>query len=326
MTSIDNQFEAMNRLGSQKKPFLFAVDYELSELILIKEPLSQQEVLFDVRGVSNDVVVSTTDKGVARFRFSSSPITFEEYKKRFRIIRDALVRGDSFLANLTVSTPVQVDLSLPEVYLRAKALYKLCVPGRFVCFSPERFVCLKDGYISCNPMKGTIDASIPDAEAIILSDYKESAEHYTIVDLIRNDLSMVSKNVQVKRFRYIDRLKTNKGELLQVSSEIEGVLPDDWQAQIGSIIHKLLPAGSICGAPKEATVKAIAGAENEKRGFYTGVFGYFDGQSLDTGVMIRYIEQHPDGRMFYRSGGGITINSIAREEYDEVCEKVYLPF
>lgn len=128
MTSIDNQFEAMNRLGSQKKPFLFAVDYELSELILIKEPLSQQEVLFDVRGVSNDAV-STTDKGVACFRFSSSPITFEEYKKRFRIIRDALVRGDSFLANLTVSTPVQVDLSLPEIYSRAKALYKLCVPG-----------------------------------------------------------------------------------------------------------------------------------------------------------------------------------------------------
>ena len=60
-------------------------------------------------------------------------------------------------------------------------------------------------------MKGTIRADIPNADHIILTDYKESAEHHTIVDLIRNDLNRVATDVRVERFRYIDRLVTNRG-------------------------------------------------------------------------------------------------------------------
>ena len=60
------------------------------------------------------------------------------------------------------------------------------------------------------PMKGTINASLPDAENQLLTNEKEQREHYTIVDLMRNDLSMVAENIQVKKFRYIDRIKTQK--------------------------------------------------------------------------------------------------------------------
>ena len=175
-------------------------------------------------------------------------------------------------------------------------------------------------------MKGTIDATLPDAAATILGDYKETAEHYTITDLIRNDLSRVSHHVEVRRFRYIDELVTSRGHLLQVSSEIVGQLAPDWRAHLGSILSELLPAGSISGAPKEATLRAIAAAEGEPRGFYTGICGSFDGETLDSGVMIRFIEQQVDGALRYRSGGGITINSQCAEEYREVCQKVYLPF
>ena len=87
----------------------------------------------------------------------------------------------------------------------------------------------------------------------------------------------------------------------------------------------MLPAGSVSGAPKPRTVQLIKEAEGEPRGFYAGVFGYFDGQALDSGVIIRYIEQAPDGQKFYRSGGGITAMSNAHGEYDEVMEKIYLP-
>ena len=73
-------------------------------------------------------------------------------------------------------------------------------------------------------------------------------------------------------------------------------------------------------------MRAIADAEGEPRGFYTGICGYFDGEALDSGVMIRFIEQQADGSLRYRSGGGITINSQCAEEYREVCQKVYLPF
>lgn len=119
----------------------------------------------------------------------------------------------------------------------------------------------------------------PDAEKVILQDYKETAEHCTIVDLIRNDLNQIARNIHVKRFRYIDHLHTNKGELLQVSSEVCGHLDNNWHAHIGDILFQLLPAGSISGAPKPSTLSIIQRSEGEKRGYYTGIFGLYDGQS-----------------------------------------------
>ena len=215
--------------------------------------------------------------------------------------------------------------TLEEIYIRSQARYKLLVPDRFVCFSPETFVIMSDGRISSFPMKGTIRADIPDAENRILNDYKESAEHHTIVDLIRNDLNRIATDVRVERFRYIDRLRTNRGEILQVSSQVTGNLPEDYTSGLGDLIFDMLPAGSISGAPKTSTVRIIREAEKEDRGFYTGIFGYFDGKHFRSAVMIRFIERQGDCFRF-RSGGGITINSDCSAEYQEVLQKVYLPF
>ena len=112
-------------------------------------------------------------------------------------------------------------------------------------------------------MKGTINATLPDAENQLLTNEKEQREHYTIVDLMRNDLSMVAEHIQVKKFRYIDRIKTQKGEILQTSSEIYGKLNENWQNQIGDILEKLLPAGSISGAPKEKPHKLFNKQKNK---------------------------------------------------------------
>jgi para-aminobenzoate synthetase component 1 len=129
----------------------------------------------------------------------------------------------------------------------------------------------------------------------------------------------------VNRFRYIDELKTNDKTLLQVSSEIVGELSSDYASHLGDILLNLLPAGSVSGAPKPKTLDVIREAEKTDRGFYTGVMGYFDGENLDSGVMIRFIERQQD-RYVYRSGGGITTQSTARSEYEEVINKVYVPF
>jgi len=64
--------------------------------------------------------------------------------------------------------------------------------------------------------------------------------------------------------------------------------------------------------------------ENYDRGFYTGVFGYFDGQNLDSCVMIRFIEKE-NGEYFYKSGGGITVYSNPESEYEELINKIYVP-
>lgn len=173
-------------------------------------------------------------------------------------------------------------------------------------------------------MKGTIDAGLPDAGKSILENEKESREHNTIVDLIRNDLSMITEKVRVTNFRYITKIKTHKNELLQVSSEITGKLPPDWKNNFGNLLLKLLPAGSVSGAPKQKTLEIIRETEGQKRGYYTGVFGIFDGESLDSAVMIRYIEKTVDGYR-YRSGGGITALSVEEEEYTELIDKIYVP-
>ncbi len=94
--------------------------------------------------------------------------------------------------------------------------------------------------------------------------------------------------------------------------------------QLGDILLKLLPAGSVSGAPKPRTLEIIKEVEEERRGYYTGVFGYFDGSVLDSGVMIRFIE-NTAGKFFYRSGGGITTQSVVESEYQEVIDKVYVP-
>ena len=173
-------------------------------------------------------------------------------------------------------------------------------------------------------MKGTIDASIPNAEQIILNDPKEKAEHATIVDLIRNELSIVADHVEVERYRYIDKLSTNKGDLLQVSSEITGQLPENYAEKLGNIIFSLLPAGSICGAPKPKTLEIIEKAEGYNRGFYTGILGWFDGKNLDSAVMIRFIEQQSN-KLIFKSGGGITSQSELETPGNALIQTVFVP-
>ena len=135
---------------------------------------------------------------------------------------------------------------------------------------------------------------------------------------------MVAKNVKVERFQYIDHIKTHRNELFQMSSEISGELPENYLDNLGDIIFKMLPAGSITGAPKAKTIEVIKEAEQYNRGFYTGVFGIFDGENIDSGVMIRFIEKTDEG-LVYKSGGGITAKSKCDEEYQELIDKIYIP-
>ena len=259
------------------------------------------------------------------YAFSKAPIGFEQYNSMFEKVMKEIHYGNTFLINLTCSTLINTDLSLRDIFLRARAKYKVLLNNEFVCFSPETFIQIKDGDIFTFPMKGTIDAGLKGAKYKILNDGKERAEHSTIVDLLRNDLSLVSTHVKVEQFRYLEKLKTNQKNLIQVSSKIKGKLMHDWQHQIGTILKVLLPAGSISGAPKSKTVEIIKEVEVVDRGWYTGICGYFDGNQLDTGVMIRFIEQEND-ELRFRSGGGVTFLSEAQSEYVEMVDKVYFPF
>lgn len=311
----------MNELGEKGCPFLFVIDYKMENCHVIPhEKTSEQGILFNFNGIKNYIQKPETQKQLI---FAKHPVLFSEYKKAFDYIKHQLQQGNSYLVNLTFPTPIEINLSLEEIFFRSTAKYKLLFNNDFTFFSPETFIKTIDNKIFTFPMKGTIDGSIPDAEKKLIDNQKEQAEHATIVDLLRNDLSKVATNVTVEKFRYIDEIISNEKKLLQVSSKISGILSENHWRKVGNIIFSLLPAGSVSGAPKNKTIDIIEHAETYQRGFYTGIAGFFDGENIDSCVMIRFIENH-NGSMIYKSGGGITAQSIAEEEYQELIDKVYV--
>lgn len=337
--SAFESIDKMNLLGQKRIPFLFIIDYEMKDSCVL--PLNEiKDIDFKFPGFSKMLPVNYVNGkykpndikeiSASAINNQSKPIInhkgydYDKYKSQFDEVVSQIKNGNSYLVNLTCKTPVETDYDIKALYYMADARYKLRYQDKFICFTPETFVRINDGIITSCPMKGTIDASIPFAAQKILDDKKEKAEHSTIVDLIRNDLSIVASDVKVENFRYIDEIETGKGKLLQVSSSITGRLPDDYRSRIGDIIFSLLPAGSVTGAPKPKTLEIIRDAETYQRGFYTGIFGIFDGDNLDSAVLIRFLEKTSEGWV-YKSGGGITALSDSFEEYDEMLKKIYVP-
>lgn len=324
MTIIDKDTlrGEMNRLGEARVPFLWGISYDFASAFVEACPEGQGDLLWHVGRYGNDLGLPAPLR--TPLLEVKSPLARAAYSGMFATVRRGLLRGDSFLANLTGATEVECSGSMRDVFLSSSAPFRLMLGDSFVCFSPEPFVRISGGRISAFPMKGTADATVEGAEQALLDDYKEMCEHYTIVDLMRNDLNSVATDVHVERFRYVERIATSSGAILQTSSEITGRLAPEMAYRFGDVILPMLPAGSITGAPKEATVELIRHAEPVARGWYTGVFGYFDGEEMQTAVMIRCLQRAADGRLFFHSGGGITVNSREEDEYAELQAKVCL--
>lgn len=313
---------ALNTLGRAREPFFFAINFEQTEFIVHPLTALPDSILYTLDATGNAHSLFTCKKPPKLL--SKQGMDKKQYEKAFDSVIEAIRAGNTYLLNLTFPTIISLEGTLEDIFYASKAPFKCCVKEKFVCFSPERFVKIEDNIIRTYPMKGTIDARVENAKEIILNDEKEMAEHVMVVDLLRNDLSMVATQVCVEQFRYVETIKAGEHELLQVSSKIKGNMDASWHENIGTIIKTLLPAGSISGTPKRSSVEIIKAVEGYERGYFTGVFGVYDGAVLDSGVMIRYIEQTPHGFVF-KSGGGITLLSQMEKEYDELCAKVYLP-
>jgi para-aminobenzoate synthetase component 1 len=310
-------FKRINQLAKEGVPFLFFCDYRAQNLeVYPLDSLKQEDIEYSINAEYKLTKHSHFLK--------KNPSSFVEYKQKFDAVIEKIKAGETYILNLTQATKIETELSMREIYSLANAHYKLRVRDEFVCFSPEKFIQIEGNKIHTFPMKGTIDASVENAKEKILANSKEMAEHIMIVDLLRNDLSMVATNVNVERFRYTQEIAAGEKNLLQVSSHISGDLQENWREYLGDIIQTLLPAGSISGAPKKSTLEIIEAVEDYNRGFFSGVFGVFDGKKLDSGVMIRFIEKKNDGYI-YKSGGGITLDSKDYLEYAELLDKIYLP-
>lgn len=326
---LDSNFiERMNYYGRNGIKFLFIVDFEMRFPVIMKLTEAKSSCIkYFIDGANNYSEYADNITNKNKLKIQKNIVPFKVYEKAFNNVIKHEKAGNSYLVNLTFKNPVKINLGLREIFYKSRSKYKLYFKDshrEFVLFSPETFINICGGKIFTYPVKGTIDAAIYNAKEILANDKKEKAEHLTVVDLLRNDLNIVCKDVKVNRFCFIETVKTNIGELLQMTSEIEGKIKPELNKRFGDVLSAMLPAGSICGAPKRKTLEIIKETEPEERGYYTGIFGMYDGETFKSSVMIRFIEKTQEG-CFYRSGGGITVYSDVKKEYDEMADKIYVP-
>jgi para-aminobenzoate synthetase/4-amino-4-deoxychorismate lyase len=259
----------------------------------------------------------------------------DTYDSAIARIREHIAAGDTYQVNHTIRLSATIDGD-------ARGLYRdLCFSqrGRYCAYldigrfrvlsaSPELFFRMDGSKIESRPMKGTAprgrflaeDGEIRDA---LLGSAKDRAENAMIVDLIRNDLSRVAKRGSVS---WSDVFDAERYETVwQLTSRVSAEL-DPRQDLVG-VFRALFPCGSVTGAPKVSTMKITADLEDSPRGVYCGAVGYLSptsapGPRARFNVAIRTVVQDAStGLARYGVGGGITWDSSAAAEYDEVVAK-----
>ena len=184
-------------------------------------------------------------------------------------------------------------------------------------FSPELFFTLEGGRVTARPMKGTAAAG-SDPEAL-RGDPKQRAENLMIVDLLRNDLSRVSKpgSVKVPALFEVETYPT----VLQMTSTVVGEVEDG----LGGVdlIEAIFPCGSVTGAPKIRAMEIIAELEGEQRGPYTGSIGRLapDGEAAFNVAIRTLVLKGGESVARLGLGSGIVADSIAAEEWRECLAK-----
>src|SRR5258708_23558866 len=165
------EFESqLNQWGRTQVPFLFLADFEMENLLAWKIKDVPKDILVSINGFSN---TSSTTQNLETASLTKNPVSFSNYKSKFDLVQERIRFGDSYLTNLTIKTKININCSLEELFSANVAKYQLCWKNKFLVFSPETFVQIRNKKIYSFPMKGTIDASLPHAEQIILSDQKE---------------------------------------------------------------------------------------------------------------------------------------------------------
>ncbi|PIU39726.1 MAG: anthranilate synthase component I [Candidatus Omnitrophica bacterium CG07_land_8_20_14_0_80_50_8] len=220
------------------------------------------------------------------------------------------------------SEPLDIYRALRSINPSPYMFYLNCDGFHLVGASPEIHVRCEDRKAVVRPIAGTRprgrDARQDQRlEKELLADPKERAEHLMLVDLARNDLGRVCdfKTVKVPTFMTVERYS----HVMHIVSHVEGLLKKG--KTIFDLLRATFPAGTVSGAPKVRAMEIIDELENQKRGFYAGVVGYFSySGNLDSCIAIRTILVK-DGTAFVQAGGGVVADSVPAKEYQETVNK-----
>ena len=192
-----------------------------------------------------------------------------------------------------------------------------------LCNSPELFLSITaDGHVESLPIKGTHgDVEDPESYEKLWESPKERAELTMIVDMMRNDISIVAQYGSVKAD---DRKIRQCGDLLHAEQKVNGQLREE--ISILQAVYACFPPASVTGAPKESAIKYIQDLEPVQRGWYTGSFGFIDTRGHSTwNVLIRTLQgtANDDNSMnaHLNIGAGIVYDSDPVAEWEETMAK-----
>lgn len=287
----------------------------------------------NVRLFEHDAVAPGVSRLVAGAPGASAPDNPPPwaYADAFSRVQDHLRAGNSYEVNLTYRLEQASDLTPVETYLRLRELnpapyagyLQHDLPGArgwLLSSSPERYALVtEDRTLETKPIKGTTPrAEDPEEDERQRHELETHprfrAENLMIVDLLRNDLSMVCEAGTVE-VPVLMEVESYTG-VHQLVSTVRGRLRDD--VSTPAALRALFPAGSMTGAPKLRTMEIIEQVEEGPRGPYAGAFGWISGNGCaDLGVVIRSLTTTGNGRYTLGTGGGITVQSEANEEYAE---------
>ncbi|MDP2710765.1 MAG: aminodeoxychorismate synthase component I [Solirubrobacteraceae bacterium] len=254
----------------------------------------------------------------------------EHYQANIETCKRLLESGESYeicLTNQLALPAVRDTFALYRVLRRVNpapyGAYLRIAEGAVLSSSPERFLrATRDGTVEAKPIKGTARrhpepaADVAARDALARSP-KDRAEHLMIVDLLRNDLGLVSQigSVHVPKLMDVESYAT----VHQLVSTIRGRLRDD--VDLVDCIRATFPGGSMTGAPKLRTMEIIDGLEGQPRGVYSGALGYLAlNGTADLSIVIRTLVSTPTGSSI-GAGGAIVTLSEAEDEYDEMLLK-----
>lgn len=268
---------------------------------------------------------------VHHFQFQESD---EQMRRKIIKIQEAITEGDTYQVNYTtrLSNKVHYPISMLYTYLthNNNGGYTALLDTEEVkvaSISPELFFQKgtfndKANVIVSKPMKGTIPrgkTSVEDQlnyEKLMYS-HKDRAENVMIVDLLRNDMSRISKTgtIEVYKLFFIETYQT----VYQMTSMVTGQLED--AISLHSILTAMFPCGSITGAPKQSTMTYIKHLETSPRYIYCGTIGLLlPDDKMIFNIPIRTVE-YRNNMALYGVGAGITIDSVPLNEIQEFRDK-----
>ena len=281
--------------------------------------------IFEHEHVANEPTATATH--ALKWQPETSP---EEHAQAVARIRSEIAAGSTYQVNFTTRMRSEFSGNALELYESLRPAqgvgYHAFIETDDWCVlsvSPEMFFEVDGRSIRTKPMKGTRGRGRFTAEDHALVDElresaKERAENLMIVDLMRNDVGRVADagSVHVTSLYDVERYPT----VHQLTSTVEATLREN--VTLPDLMRALFPPGSVTGAPKISTMRLIKELERSPRGVYCGAIGIIERSRCAFNVPIRTIWlDRKNGVAEYGTGGGITADSVAHQEYQELLTK-----